>query len=486
MCVFLTFVANYSEYVVTVQDSEEGVKVTLVPSTMDQAATFETKIIRGHRLSPDCGRGHFRCQPLIFTTNNSNNNIESLVSEHIVFVPLQNGLLLLNFSDSLDQNSAQLELRSSHLLSSTHCSPTTVFKIYNSFYTMCTDLQNQYISLYEVQLNSTSIQQSRMYGPLTELSSVDLVGFSSSDVANMSDFLIDLDIPNQPLIYFGIDNYLITINPIDWLFYDEFNLLGVSCRHVKRLIKASTSRLLAYCLEGYVYYDVVLQGWTSEQTYASSGVPHLCPDHNYAVSIHDSYIEYRVGSRTGTISDVHFDNGLCFAGSLDNATTFVYADKATNSVNFVNLTSGGQMLSTSLAGALTVECSTVDCIPIMYLSERYLVIQQAGGDETITVLDVDSEFRTVVSLDHQAPSLVVILQGKALSHDLSTVPPSNVVIGGKVSYSLRTVLSVTITLMLLALTSVLTVVIIIRWKGMRLCSTRHIQCAGVSLAIYIK
>ena len=184
------------------------------------------------------------------------------------FLPLQNGLLLLNVSN-FGENS-RLAIGAFHIITNTVCSPTTVFKLYSSFYTMCTDLHNQYISLYEVKLNSTSLEHSQLYGPLTELSSLDLVGFSSSDVVNMSNFLLDLDIPHQPLIYFAIDNYLFTIDLVDRLFYDTFNSLGLkfNCRHVKRLVKASSSQLLIYCAESYVYYNVEVQDWTSEQTYS--------------------------------------------------------------------------------------------------------------------------------------------------------------------------------------------------------------------------
>ena len=81
---------------------------------------------------------------------------------------------------------------------------------------MYTNLQNKQISLYEVRLNGTSIQQAGLFGPLgTDFSGGGLDDFTSSDVMNMSNFLLSTDFIHQPLIYFAIDIYLFAIAVLD-------------------------------------------------------------------------------------------------------------------------------------------------------------------------------------------------------------------------------------------------------------------------------
>ena len=408
---------DHAEHVVSVHDTEDGVKVTLIPMTVStelKPATFDTKLIHGQRLSPDCGHQYFRCQHLLVTTSSQ---VTSGSSEHIVFVPLHNGLLLLKLYYSI-QNS-QMEFGSFNILNINRCSPTAVFKIYDSVYTMCTDLQNQYISVYEVRLNGTQIQQAELLGPLTGLSGEDLSGFASSDLVNMSDYLLYMDIPHQPLIYFAIDNYLFAIAPLDYSIYDEFNAIGTNCRHIYHLVKASShSQLLAYCSEDYVYYDTEMQYWLSEHAYESSGVPYLCPNQNYGVTVYDDYLEYRIGSMTGTISDVDFDSGLCINGSTEG-NFLTYIDKTDDSVQVINLTSTSQA---PVALSFAVGCADVDCIPLLLVDDRYLVIQQAGGDGIMLVLDTNNEFRTTVNVAHQTPSLVTVLQDKTVLHSVEISP----------------------------------------------------------------
>ena len=401
---------------VSVQDTEEGVKVTLIPMVeLKGTATFKTKLIQGQRLSLDCGHQYFRCQQLMSVSTSPTITFNQ-DSEHVLLVPLQNGLLLLKLNSR--QNSP-LMFGSYRILANNRCSPTAVFRIYDSLYTMCTDLQNLYISLYEVRLNGTQIQEAQLFGPLAGLSSNDLAGFASSDILNMSDFLVYTDVPHQPLVYFAVDNYLFTLAPLDWSFYDEFSPIGARCRQIYHLMKvASTSQLLAYCSSRYVYYDTEYQNWLSEHTYENSGIPYICPDQTYKVIVHSDYLEYSIGSNMGTVTDVYFDNGLCLNSSAVG-NYLAYIDKRADSVRFFVLNQSTWRQPPSVQ-SLRVGCSDVDCIPLLSIGDRYLVIQQAEGDSVLIVLDTDHDFRVVVNVSHQTPSLVTILQEVAIHREVVT------------------------------------------------------------------
>lgn len=457
---------DYYNVMVSVKDTEQGVKVTLVPMTGVQGpATFNTKVIPDRRLSPDCGHQYFRCQKSLVLipppiTSNPQGSLETL---HILLVPLQNGLLLLELHFL---QSSLMQFGSYKVLTNSQCSPSAVFRIYDSFYSMCTDLENLYISLYEVRLNGTQIQEAQLFGPLVSLSNDDLGGFTSSDVMNTSNFLLYTDIPHQPLIYFAIDSYLFTIAPLDWSFYDEFDPIGARCRQIHNLVNAPNSQLLTYCSKEYVYYDVDYQDWLSEHTYENSGMPHLCPNQNYGVVVHNDYLEYRIGSNTGSFSNVYFDNGLCLNGSKSNIVNFfVYIDKRTDSVRYIAFNRSSSL--TDLVQSFRVGCSSaiVDCIPLLSINDRYLVIQQAQGDGVILVLDADDDFRRVVNVSHLTPSLVTILtlslkfNGNEDKAQSSGYPPGLIVLG--VMLSLMFFISVAVLLLI--------VVVLLRIKHVTLC-----------------
>ena len=429
------------EFLVPIKQTEYGVEVSFIPKighSESDSAVFDTKVISDRELSSDCGDQFFRCKPLLVTTQ-----ITSSYVDHNLLVPLNGGLLLMELQYST--KSSKMAFGSYRILESTGCSPTAVFKVYDSYYTMCTNLQNRQISVYEVRLNGTSIQQARLLGPLgTEFSSSGgLDGFTSSDVMNMSNFLLSTDIPHQPLIYFAIDNYLFAIALLDNSPYDQFRTIGANCRYIHRLARASTAQLLAYCSTEYVYYNTEQQQWLSEHSYTDSGIPYLCPNETYGVNAYKNYLKFTIGSRKGTISNVNTNSGMCINGTRGESF-FVYIDKTADTVFLVNLTSAGRMpISTS-------GCASVDCLPIILVEDQYLVIRQSSGVGRVMVLDIATNFSTIISANHETPEMLTVVRDKVLTYPL---PPRRAVttqiVGGIAAAAVIVVIVVVVSVIML-------------------------------------
>ena len=354
-----------------------------------------TKLVSGQQLSSDCGDQNFRCKPLPIATQNTSNN-----TAYQIFVPLHGGLLITELK--LSANKSNIIFGSHQILETRDCSPTAIFELYDSHYTMCTNLQNKLVSLYEIRVNKTSIEQTEMR-PIVAVEQL----ADASDVVNMSNFLVSTDIPHQPLIYFAVDNYLFAVDPLDYSVYFDFIQIGTTrCRHIHRLARVSSSQILAYCSSEFVYFDIEQEDWVSEHSYTESGVPYICPNEMYGVKAFQNYIEYSIGQRTGTLSHVNVDSGVCFSGS-GGQNFFVYNDKVADTTALMNITLDRQ--------AQMQLCKNLDCLPIIAVEDpvRYLIIRQPSGDGRVSVLDIEANFSTIISAEHEASDMFTVVYVKA-------------------------------------------------------------------------
>ena len=422
------------EFLVPIQQTNSGIELSLIPKTntdgMDAALLYDTKDVPNRELSPDCGNDFFRCPPLLVSTQNDGTGASLLL------VPLRGGLLLVELTYT---TKLKVEFGSYRILesSTTNCSPTSIFKVYDSYYTMCTNLKNKQIAVYEIRLNGTAIQQAQLIGPLiTDLSNGILDSFMSSDVMNVSNFLLSLDFSNQPLIYFAIDNYLFIIDLLDNSVYSQFLQVGIDCRYIHQLVRASATQILAYCSNDYVYYDTNNQLSVDEQSYAESGVPYLCPNHTYAVVAYKNYLQYSIGSRTGTLSRVNIDNGICFDGT-GRVNFFVYNDKAADSVVVIDLNFVSQTAQIPL-------CQNLDCLPVIAVEDpvRYLIIRQPSHDDRVNVIDIKSNFSTIISARHKMSEMFAVVHIKAHSYPSPPGKATNdiVILGVVIAIGIATVL----------------------------------------------
>ena len=419
-CIYLLLVSSGDariESLIAIKQKVDGVELSAFPKYFgvqgSASEPTDTKMVSGHQLSSDCGNQYFRCKPLqaVVTQNTSNQTAYQL------FIPLNGGLLIVELNLQPANNSKMVFGSQYRILDTHDCSPTAIFKIYDSHYTMCTDLQNKLVSLYEIRVNKSSISRTEIIGPLVNVEQ--LADFAdASDVMNMSNFLVSTDDPHIPYIYFAVDYYLFAIAPLDLSV--SFDPLGtMKCRYIHQLEHISSSQILAYCSSEFVYYDTEQGNWVSEHSYTDSGVPYLCPNEMYGVSAFQNYLEYSINQRKGTLSRVSLDSSICFDGK-GGQNFFVYNDKLADTTTLMNLSSSGKKIQL---------CENLDCLPAIAVEDpvRYLIVRQPSGDGQISVLDVEENFTMIISAnmhDSEASDMFTIVHVKApLYPSPSGLPP---------------------------------------------------------------
>ena len=432
---------------IAIKQTDDGVELSIFPKyfgTKSSASDpVHSKTVRGHQLSIDCGDEYFRCKPLPVATQNTSNE-----TAYQLLLPLSGGLLVmeLNFQPA---NNSNMVFGAFQILNTGGCSPTTIFKLYNSHYTMCTNLQNKLVSLYEIRVNKSSIERTEISGPLVTVEQ--LADFmDASDVVNMSNFLLSTDDPNIPYIYFAVDNFLFAITPLDYSVDFNFLQLGTTrCRYIHRLVRISNTQILAYCSSEFVYFDTEHEDWVSEHSYTDSGVPYVCPNEMYAISAFHDYLEYSIGQRKGTLSHVNVDSGVCFSGT-GGQNYFVYNDKVTDTTSLMNLASPSQTQMQL--------CEGTGCLPVIAVEDpiRYLIVRQPSSDGQVNVLDVESNFSMIISANnHETSDMFTIVHVKAPLYPYpSELPPRKktqliiplIIGGGLVIAALITVVIIVIVL----------------------------------------
>lgn len=412
------------ESLIAIKQKDDGVELSVFPKYFGikspASEPTHTVLVSGQQLSSDCGDQHFRCKPLPVAMRNMSNE-----TAYQIFVPLDGGLLIVQLNLQSTNNS-KMVFGSYRILDTSGCSPTTIFQLYDSHYTMCTNLRNKLVSLYEIRVNRTSIEQTEMRGPL--VTAERLAEFiDASDVVNMSNFLISTVDPHIPFIYFAVDNYLFAIAPLDDSVHFDFVQIGTTrCRYIHRLERVSSSQILAYCSSEFVYFDTEQEDWVSEHSYTENGVPYICPNEMYGVSAFQNYLEYTISQRRGTLSRVNVDSGICFNGT-GGQNFFVYNDKVADTTTLMTLTSARQTQMQL--------CEDMDCLPVIAIEDpvQYLIVRQPSGDGRVNVLDVGANFSTIISANHETSDMFTIVHVKApLYHSL---PDPNreiahIVIGG--------------------------------------------------------
>ena len=426
------------------KQTERGVELTIIPKNDIHAGSadslsYNTKLVPDKELSPDCGADYFRCKPLQVTNQGDN-------SLRLLLVPLNGGLLLVELKFS--NKSLTLEFGSHRIVENEfdQCSPTTIFKVDDSYYTVCTDLQNKKITLYEIRVNVSAIEQAVLLGPLHMNGLLD--AFTSSDLMNVSNFLLSTDIPHQPLIFYAIDNYVFGIDIFDYtsLYGTDVPSIGSNCDYIHRLVPASNNLLLAYCSSESVYFDVEAVSWQNELSYADSGVPYLCPNNTYAVNAFKNYLQYSIGPKSGTLSGVNVDSGVCINGTK-GLNLFAYTDKVADKTVLLDLTSSGHS-EKSL-------CENHGCLPLITFGDpiRYLLIREPANNGRLTVLDAERNFSVIISADHEMSDMFALVRVKAPINP-QPLPPRKavanhiigVISGGALVLAILTVLSIAIVL----------------------------------------
>ena len=388
--------ACIDEFLVTTENKSAGLQVSIFTKDGGDGShqTLTTELISGRFLSSECGPKNFRCQNLLVISSQLN----ATTTQYIVFIPLVDGLLLLDLRYNGTQ---QLSFSSYHIINIQNigCSPTSSFKILRSTYTVCLGVRTQYLTVLMVLLNTTSLRESRISGPLIRFHGLE-------DPPRVSNFLY---VPLQRLgvyqIYFSTAQYLYALDPRSYLSREIGEL--ASCNSVTWLAYAGDETLIAYCSDNSaIYFDINSEEAGNPIPYSQMGQRFICPNPDIRLAVYPaSYIQYGLWSRDTrdniNIPGLEFDSGVCFG--TQNRTLFAYIDRE-DGVYVLELP------TFSLTQLSSQGCLNGQCDPLFLFENRYIVVRERDhNDATAIVVDSTKNFSKIVTARHTRADLLTVL-----------------------------------------------------------------------------
>lgn len=381
-----------------------------------QHQTIETKTIHGYYLSPECGANFFRCSELMVVSSTLNQT----ATQHIALIPLANGILLLD----LNYNGSSLLFNSHQVIPiEIGCSPTAVVQILNGIYAVCMNSKAAHLSAVQLYLNKTVLSSTFISSAIVHMD------FSriSPDLSTVTNFVhVNLDNdPTSQFVYFSVAGSLYALVPPSYLSRD-IGQLG-HCADADEIVYGGGHTLIAYCKNSSaVNFDINVEDWINQTSYAETGKPYTCPNQNVRLSVFSgaSYIQYGLWSENTlenfNIPGLKFVSGVCFG--TQNTTFFAYNDRehGVYVLEPAAVTSSLHRLSQS-------DSSVYD--PVMVLENRYLIFQEKEfGDSTIMVVDSQKNFSTLIQGQHTRADLVTLVQGIDLKCATEHIPDTDNVV----------------------------------------------------------
>ena len=356
-----------------------------------------THFIPGRSLSSGCGDQYFRCQELLVINESLfvQNNIREFIT--IVFVPLENGVLLLSYSNNMKME------RRIFTVNSSDCSPTVFYNINNIIYTVCISTEYEYIAVYELRLNLTGSVMEFEGASLIEpwVTSIS-VTFSTSH--SLSNFIIV-----DHMIFFAIGNTIIVMDIFDTKLTQQYPELP-QCTQIHKLVlivgAGNQQVLVAYCTDRYAYFDPVYGDWTNTRFSSSSGLPYLCPDNNYRTTFFiNGTLQFSLSdSLLNTTNNVNISSGICFESQ--NRTYFAYSDQQHNRVYVYDF------FTQNYYPVSRYDCIYHNCPQLLLLKNQYLLIRDADYD---LVLDAKTNFSLIINISSGIADILVVLYSSVYS-----------------------------------------------------------------------
>lgn len=380
------------------EDAFEGVVVSTFypPSVPAGSQESQRLVLQGHHLSEECGHNFIRCQNLLRETFLANG-----VQQTVIFVPLVEGLAVVGLSRGPDAH-YRIQL---HTILQTigppidiSCSPSAVFKILDSYFAVCTNQTTNFVSVFEVHLNTSSLSSTRISYPSNQLTVPPFVG----SIANASNFVhVEID-RNHEYIIFAVGTVIYSMRPFLYASGPLGNgVPSATCERVSALVHKQEAVLYAYCTEHLFTYDIGEEDWLVQDTFARRGLPYQCPQQETDLSVFTDYIQYTVD---GLIENVEtpgdaYSSGICFGNST--RSHFAFRDKGTG-VFVLNL-------QTSELVSISASACQDDCYPLNTVDGRYLIVRE-DALRKVLVLDYLGQSLRLIEALHTSATLATVVQ----------------------------------------------------------------------------
>ena len=380
------------------EDAFEGVVVTTFhpPSAPAAPQGSQRLTLQGHHLSSECGHNFVHCQNLL-----KDSFLVNGVQRTIVFVPLVEGIALIGLSrDSAAHYHIQL-----HTILQTigppveiSCSPSTMFKVLDSYFAVCTNQTTNFVSVFEVLLNTSSLSNTLITFPANQITIPPFVG----SIVNASNFVhVEID-RNHEYIIFAVGTVMYSMRPFLYASGPLGNdIPSATCERVSALVYRQGSELYAFCSEHLFTYDIGEEDWLVQDTFARRGIPYHCPRQETDLSVFADYIQYRIDGLVETveIEGDSYSSGVCFGNST--RSYFAFRDKGAGV--FVLHLQNSELVSVS-----TSSCQH-DCYPLNAVDNRYLILRE-DVSRRVLVLDYLGQRLRLIEALHTSAALATVVE----------------------------------------------------------------------------
>ena len=369
------------EVLATVSEESNGVAVSLYNASSqlesDSGSHFSQRILMtGHRLSRECGEGFFRCQQLLVEKYHVNDTYHS-----VVFLPLDGGLGMVDIAQTAPQYLVQHHtyfLQTNLGPDEQRCSPSAVFKILNVYLAACTNQTNNFVGMFEIRLNQTSLDNTQILYFTNHIT----IPHEWGAVANMSNFLhIELDFSHE-YILFGVGTDVFSFRPLNYNT-DRFSRVREStCDRIHFLSPRAGAQFYIHCANHFFIYDIGERDWIELDSFDQSGIPYVCPQEpNADLSVFAGYIEYMDVQSLNVnveLSGDAYSDGVCFGNS--SHSYFAFRDVAAGA-------SVLDLRSSDVASIPSSACeNTKDCYPLVPILQKYLIVRKMA-ERRVVVMD---------------------------------------------------------------------------------------------------
>ena len=414
MCLVLFLGAVHSnKFLVTATNVTNGVEIRTYDNS--NSDSFEKTEITGYSLPLECGISFQKCHQLAIVSVNRSSLAER---SYVAIVPLARALGLLDIKVNsigfpyISGDPYIIDLSEPKY----NCSPTSIYKIKNTHYIVCSNADAYYVKLLELKLNATHIEKS--FVPSTEYPHLESVHNLTNSV------YVNLPSQSGHVIFFATGYEVFYFMPLQYVIGElDIDLRGNDC-FATSIDYIGEWEMLVYCDNNRaVYVDINSESIFATVDFNKDGQPYVCPnpDVYLAVYTEQHYIQYAFRStkegKDFQLSGRKFDNGIC--GGSQNITLFAFTDKK-RGTQLLNASAG------SIRSLSDATCINYPCQPLVMLQDQYLVIREKRGvNWHISVLDSDDNFSLVLEARYTEADLMAIIEDPGINPSNSDLENHN-------------------------------------------------------------
>lgn len=362
----------------TFKDSLDGVVITIFPPSLPSSSSGPASnhfCMPGQQLSQECGHNFIRCQDLFMVVADDLQTV-------VLFIPLVRGIALVGVSQEAN-GGYSVEHRILPTFDdsapATSCSPSVFFSILDGYFAVCTNKTTNFVAVFEVQLNKSSLSSSGLV-PTNQLT----IPAPYGNLSNASNFLhVEIDSSHEHII-FAVGRVIYSIRP----FFYSAAALGEeipsgTCDQVHTLVPIQGAEFYAYCSDYVFTYDVGEQDWIVQEAIAGlqgRGVVYPCPRPDTDISVFSDHFQINRNdlNKNVDIEGDSYSSGVCLGNS--SHSYFAYMDGGTGLYVYALSIVG---LEEDRIAQFPHQCGDT-CYPLVAVADQYLIVRDSMK---ISVLD---------------------------------------------------------------------------------------------------